>query len=115
MKCWLHLFKWPTVSAIIANRGFYYTPHLVKSIGERGYILPEYRKKNETGIDTSYFEPVVEGMAQVVFSTARRAYVPELDICGKTGTAENPHGPDHSVFIAFAPRVNPKIAIFCLC
>lgn len=99
------------LSAIIANKGYYVTPHLVKSIGEEGYILPEYRKKHFTGIDSSYYEPVIEGMSQVVFSTARRAYVPDIEICGKTGTAENPHGPDHSVFIAFAPRENPKIAI----
>jgi penicillin-binding protein 2 len=66
-------------------------------------------------IDSVYFDPVIEGMFQAVHggagTTARIARIDGLDICGKTGTAQNPHGKDHSIFIAFAPRENPKIAV----
>ncbi|TVR71642.1 MAG: penicillin-binding protein 2 [Marinilabiliales bacterium] len=102
------------ISAIIANRGFYITPHILKDVAG-SYIDPIYRDKLYTTIDSVNFEPVIEGMYRAVNGpeggTARIAQVPGLDICGKTGTAENPHGDDHSVFIAFAPRDNPQIAI----
>lgn len=105
------------MSAILANRGHYYTPHLVKRIdGDKG-IDPKFKVKHQTLIDTALFRPIVEGMYLAVNgepgsgATARRAAVPGLDICGKTGTAQNPHGDDHSIFIAFAPKDNPKIAI----
>ncbi|MCS7017768.1 MAG: penicillin-binding protein 2 [Cytophagales bacterium] len=100
------------LAAIMANRGYYYTPHIIKGIGEPGNIDPKYRTRHETGIKREFFEYVVSGMEQVVRAgTARRAFIPDLPICGKTGTAQNPHGDDHSVFIGFAPKHNPKIAI----
>jgi penicillin-binding protein 2 len=100
------------LAAIMANRGYYYTPHIIKGISEVGNIDKKFLVKHETGIKREYFEYVVSGMEQVVRAgTARRAFIPDLSICGKTGTAQNPHGDDHSVFIGFAPKHNPKIAI----
>ncbi len=99
------------LAAAIANKGYYYRPHLVKGIGDNRKPLPPFQEKIYTGIDSAYFAPVIEGMSQAVYGTAQRAVIPGIELCGKTGTAENPHGPDHSVFIAFAPRDNPKIAI----
>lgn len=102
------------VTAIIANRGFYYKPHLVKAIGDKKIVKEEYTKRNSAGIDAKYFDPVIEGMSRVVNSpggTAYNAKITDIEICGKTGTVQNPHGDNHSVFIAFAPRINPKIAI----
>lgn len=101
-------------AAIIANRGFYYLPHLVKQIHNGNTISKKYLNKNTTDIDTTYFNMVVEGMRNVIIApggTARRAKIDSITICGKTGTVQNPHGEDHSVFIAFAPMHNPKIAI----
>ncbi len=102
-------------SAVIANRGYYVIPHLAKEIQGKVDIEPKYKVKRFSEIDEKYFEPVVEGMYRVVHgdkgSTARNAKVDSLEICGKTGTAENPHGEDHSIFIAFAPKDDPKIAI----
>lgn len=101
------------LAAIIANRGWFYTPHFVKSIGNDG-PLEQYRKKNYTLIESKYFDPVIRGMHAVVHEsggTARLARTEGINICGKTGTAQNPHGKDHSIFIAFAPMENPKIAI----
>lgn len=99
------------LAATIANKGYYYRPHLVKGIGGKMEALPRFQEKISTGIDSIHFAPVIEGMSQAVYGTAQRAVIPGIELCGKTGTAENPHGPDHSVFIAFAPRDNPKIAI----
>lgn len=100
------------VTAVIANHGYYYIPHIVKEIQGRNSIDARFYKKNYVGIDSTYFLPVIDGMELVVKSgTATRAYLPGIIICGKTGTAENPHGKDHSIFIAFAPKKNPKIAI----
>lgn len=102
------------VMAIVANRGYYYTPHLIKAIGEKKIIKEEYTKRNYAGIDIEYFDPVIEGMSRVVNApngTAYNAKINDVEICGKTGTVQNPHGADHSVFVAFAPRENPKIAI----
>ncbi len=101
------------LAAIMANRGYYYTPHIVKSIGEDG-PLPRFREKHYTMVDSTHFAPVVEGMRRVVEEaggTARRARIKDIVVAGKTGTAQNPHGEDHSVFIAFAPFDDPKIAI----
>jgi penicillin-binding protein 2 len=101
------------LAAIMANRGWYYTPHFVKSIGKKG-PLPEYLIKHHTMVDPIHFPPVVEGMRGVVEEgggTARLARIPDITVCGKTGTAQNPHGKDHSIFIAFAPMDKPKIAI----
>ncbi len=102
------------VMAIVANRGFFYKPHLIKAIGEKKIIKAEYTKKNYAGIDAKYFKSVIEGMSGVVnkgSGTADNAKIKGIEMCGKTGTVQNPHGKDHSVFVAFAPRENPKIAI----
>jgi penicillin-binding protein 2 len=102
------------VMAIVANRGYYYKPHLIKAIGEKKIIKEEYTKRNNAGIDPQYFDAVIEGMSKVVNSgsgTAYNARITDIEICGKTGTVQNPRGEDHSVFVAFAPRINPKIAI----
>ncbi|POY38502.1 penicillin-binding protein 2 [Solitalea longa] len=100
------------VMAGIANRGYFYRPHLVKAIGSNKLIRPEYAKKNSLGIDSKYFPPVIDGMERVILAgTATYARIPDIPICGKTGTAQNPHGKNHSVFMGFAPKDNPKIAI----
>lgn len=103
------------MTAAIANRGWYYTPHLAKEIEGEQNIDPKYRAKHHTTIDEKHFEPIVEGMALAVNggpgSTARIAKIQDITVCGKTGTAENPHGEDHSIFIAFAPKDDPQIAL----
>ncbi len=100
------------IECTIANHGFYYKPHLIKSIGTENVIKKEYTERNFVGIDSQYFEPVINGMQAVVESgTAIRSKIPGIVMCGKTGTAQNPHGEAHSLFVAFAPRENPKIAI----
>jgi penicillin-binding protein 2 len=100
------------MAAILANRGWYYPPHLLKEY--RYNVKPidtKYQTKIETGIRPEFFEPVIDGMERVVTSgTARLAYISDIPVCGKTGTAENA-GEDHSIFFAFAPKENPKIAI----
>lgn len=101
------------VAAIIANRGYYITPHLIKAIGEDGLPLEKYRKKNYTTVDPEHFEVVVNAMHDVVeFGTGSyRAKLKGIDVCGKTGTVQNSQGEDHSVFIAFAPKDDPQIAM----
>jgi len=103
------------VSGIVANRGYYYIPHVVKYIGRQHYLPPSFSKKNYTKIDQAYFDIIQDGM-QSVFETgtARGSAVKGLTMCGKTGTAQNPHGKNHSVFFCFAPRENPKIAVAVL-
>lgn len=99
-------------TAAIANRGYFITPHIVKKINHRANPNPKYTTRNWTTIDTSYFPVVIDGMQDVIENgTARIAKIPGIEICGKTGTAQNPHGKDHSIFFAFAPKHNPKIAI----
>jgi penicillin-binding protein 2 len=100
-------------TAIIANRGWFYTPHLAKKFRNNTAKIPiQYRTKRKTLVEPHHFQSVVDGMEAVVLAgTARVAQIPGISVCGKTGTAENPHGDDHSVFIAFAPKDNPKIAI----
>lgn len=100
-------------TAIIANRGSYYTPHIAKKFrGDTTQIPLKYRTKRNTLIEPRHFIPVVNGMEDVTLAgTARIAQIEGIQVCGKTGTAENPHGEDHSVFVAFAPKNNPKIAI----
>ena len=101
-------------SAAIANRGYFYTPHIIKEIGDNGEPKEKYREKHEVGIDTAHFRPVINAMEAVVNGsggTGFRAAIPGIKVCGKTGTSQNPHGEDHSVFIAFAPKDDPKIAI----
>jgi penicillin-binding protein 2 len=103
------------MTAAIANRGYYYIPHIVKSIGSENKINKAYTIRNNISIDSANFEEVIKGMERVVNgsegATARGAAIRDIIVCGKTGTAQNPHGKDHSVFIAFAPKDNPKIAI----
>ncbi|HEY0895904.1 MAG TPA: penicillin-binding protein 2 [Sphingobacteriaceae bacterium] len=102
------------VTAIVANRGYFYKPHLIQAIGEEKVIKDEYTKKNSVGVDARHFEAVIEGMSRVVNQSSGTAYfsrIPGIEMCGKTGTVQNPHGKDHSVFVAFAPRENPRIAI----
>ncbi|RQO71373.1 penicillin-binding protein 2 [Pedobacter sp. KBW01] len=100
--------------AIIANRGYYIKPHLIKGIGDKNQVRKEYVVKNYVGVDAKHFEPVIDGMQDAVNSswgTAILSRIPDVLLCGKTGTVQNPHGKNHSVFIGFAPRDNPKIAI----
>lgn len=96
--------------AAIANRGHYYTPHVVREMEDES-IPEKFKTKNFTGISENYFELVIEGMEQAVSGSTGMLKIPGVSMCGKTGTAENPHGSDHSVFMAFAPKDNPKIAI----
>ena len=99
--------------AEVANRGFFYTPHLVRYYGPDSTKNPEFYIKHDTGIERRYFDIAVRGMYDVVHGaggTAHKADIPGIDVCGKTGTAEN-YGNDHSVFIAFAPKDDPKIAV----
>jgi len=100
-------------SAIVANRGFYYDPHLLKSI-EGNDLEENFIQKKNTTIDSRYFDIIAEGMYNVFEGeegTARWYKLDSIMICGKTGTSENPHGKDHSIFIAFAPKDDPQIAI----
>ena len=109
----LHLAN---LCATIANRGFYYIPHIIKD-SENIRIDDKYRERQYTMVDTTHFPKVIGGMYRAVNSgygsggTASIAAVEGLEICGKTGTAQNPHGHDHSVFICFAPKDDPKIAV----
>ncbi|MCR5351118.1 MAG: penicillin-binding protein 2 [Bacteroidales bacterium] len=104
------------LAATMANRGYYYIPHIVKD-SEGVSIDPKYKERQYTMVDTSHFHTAVEGMYMAVNGggsaggTAFSARIPGLDVCGKTGTAQNPHGKDNSVFICFAPKDNPKIAV----
>lgn len=104
------------LAAIMANRGFYYIPHIVKD-SDGVTIDSRFHERQYTKVDTSYFKVAAEGMYMAVNGggsagmTARAAAIPGLDVCGKTGTAQNPHGKDNSVFICFAPKDNPKIAV----
>jgi len=101
------------LAAIIANRGFYYTPHLARGFRNDDTTIPErFRVRREVRRDAEHFEPIIDGMEMVVEGgTARIAKMKDVAICGKTGTSQNPHGTDHSVFFAFAPKDDPKIAI----
>ena len=96
----------------VANRGYFYAPHVIREI-EEDDINSNFKIKNEVGISPQYFEPVIEGMAQAIVNTGLivTSRIPGVEMCGKTGTAENPHGSDHSIFMGFAPRDNPEIAI----
>ena len=104
------------LAATMANRGYYYIPHIVKD-SEGVEIDPIYKERQYTLVDTTHFHTAVEGMYMAVNGggsaggTAFSARIPGLDVCGKTGTAQNPHGKDNSVFICFAPKDNPKIAV----
>lgn len=99
--------------ALIANRGYYYNPHIVKQIGPDSVDRKNYMKIF-TPFDKKHFDVIIEGMDYAVnedYGTGRNAIISGMRVCGKTGTAQNPRGKDHSVFIAFAPKDDPKIAI----
>lgn len=100
-------------AAILANRGYYITPHLVKSIGKGGKPLAKYDEKNYTTIEPRHFDVAINAMEAVVQrgTGQYRAKIKDVSVCGKTGTVENSRGEDHSVFIAFAPKENPVIAM----
>jgi penicillin-binding protein 2 len=100
------------LAAIFANKGYYYTPHLIKEVdGDPKKIPAKFQEKRFVGVDAHHFDLIQEAMVEAIYGTAARAVMTDLVIAGKTGTAQNPHGEDHSVFIAFAPKDNPKIAI----
>jgi len=100
------------VAAVVANRGYYYPPHLIKAI-ENDTVPGSFKVKNYSKISPQNFEPVIAGMEMVTKgSLAATIGIPGIEYCGKTGTVENNQGSDHSVFTAFAPKENPKIAIF---
>ena len=102
------------MASMLSNRGKYFTPHVIKTI-EDADIPKEFKKIHITGIDTANFNPVIKGMEMAVQGgpgcTAGIARIPGITVCGKTGTAQNPHGKDHSIFIAFAPMDDPQIAV----
>jgi penicillin-binding protein 2 len=97
--------------ATIANRGYFITPHVVKEIQDT-VIDEQYRTKRIPTVNQSWYPQVAEGMRMAVLGgTCRRAAMSDIEVAGKTGTAQNPHGKDHSAFIGFAPYTNPKIAV----
>jgi penicillin-binding protein 2 len=102
--------------AIIANKGYYVRPHVVKYIGKDRTKVPDHLHKNYTSVERQYYDIVYEAMASVYKpgGTAFWTAIPGLELCGKTGTAQNPHGKDHSVFIGFGPKENPQIAVAIL-
>jgi len=97
------------LAAILANRGYYYQPHIIKEV-ENDTVRSSFSVKHETGIEDQYFEPVYEGMRQVTIARLNRS-VPGISYCGKTGTIENNQGIDHGAYMAFAPAEDPKIAL----
>nr|WP_255489388.1 penicillin-binding protein 2 [Dysgonomonas sp. 216] len=103
------------LSATIANRGFFYTPHIVKEIQDT-VLKSDYTEKRAPKIDEKYYESIVRGMAAAVTGgTCRGANIgTDIQVCGKTGTAQNPHGRDHSIFMGFAPKDNPTVAVAVL-
>ncbi|MFN8357315.1 MAG: penicillin-binding protein 2 [Spirosomataceae bacterium] len=108
--------KLANLSAIIANKGWYITPHLVKAIGNKNTKpLPKYQEKHYVGIDEHHFDVVLEGMKGAVRAGTVYAHskVPDIEVAGKTGTSQNKRGDDNAIFICFAPANDPKIAIAC--
>lgn len=103
------------MTATIANRGYFYTPHIVRSVGRESSIITKFLTKHLVSIDSLNFEEIILGLEAAVNGgagkTAGIAALQDIIVCGKTGTAQNPHGKDHSVFVAFAPKDDPKIAI----
>jgi penicillin-binding protein 2 len=104
-------------AAIIANRGYYYPPHLLKSVEGESGIPGDFNQKIHAKIASTYYDELIEGMRLVYHGDgggARWYRIDSVECCGKTGTSQNPHGKNHSVFIAFAPKDNPQIAIACV-
>ena len=101
--------------AVIANKGYYIRPHVVRAIGNRDSLNTQFNEKVYSKIEPRHFETVLQGMKMVVTAgTGRGAQIPGIEVAGKTGTAQNPHGRDHSVFALIAPANDPQIVIFCL-
>src|SRR6056300_180087 len=99
------------MTAAIANRGYYFTPHIIKE-SNHGPIDSSFTRPQYTTVDPEHFEVVIDGMYAVFENgTAKGARMPHISQCGKTGTAQNPHGQDHSIFVSFAPKDQPKIDI----
>ncbi len=99
------------LGATIANRGWFITPHVVKEIQD-SIMPPELLERRHPTVEAHYYDDVAEGMRMAVTGgTCRRAAIPGIEVCGKTGTAQNPHGKDHSAFMGFAPYHEPKIAV----
>jgi penicillin-binding protein 2 len=105
--------KMANLAAIIANRGWYIPPHVVKGVGLTKSIDPFYKTPVKVGVESKYFNVVIDGMQDAVTHGTVEAdgRIPDITMVGKTGTSQNQKGKDHSIFIAFAPRDNPKIAI----
>lgn len=108
------------IATSLANRGWYITPHLVRgykdTTAQNGYrtLFDRFVNRRSTGVDAQHFEPIIRGMIRVIEDrngTGNNAFVPGITIAGKTGTVQNPHGDDSSVFIGFAPADDPKIAV----
>ena len=99
------------LSATIANRGYFITPHVVKQIKDTVMSEDAFELRRPT-IAAHWYDDIAEGMRMAVTGgTCRRAAIPGIEVCGKTGTAQNPHGPDHSAFMGFAPYHDSKIAV----
>lgn len=110
-------YQMANVVASIANRGFFYTPHCIKGIGNEKRIDEKFKTKHYVGVQNpEAYQNVIDGMQGALEpgGTAFTNRIKDIIVCGKTGTAQNPGGKDHSVFLAFAPRDNPKIAIACI-
>ncbi len=108
------------MTAAIANRGFFYTPHILKKVEGTPISNPKYTQKHLTTVDEKHYKPIVEGMHDVFKTgTAKHVQLKTIEMCGKTGTAENfkridgkkIQFEDHSIFVAFAPKTNPQIAL----
>ena len=101
--------------ATIANRGFYHPPHLLKAVEGDVEAAGKFEKNIYPKVASEYYQTLIDGMELVYVSGGARYYkIDSVACCGKTGTSQNPHGKNHSVFIAFAPKDNPKIAIACV-
>lgn len=101
--------------AVIANKGYYIRPHVVRAIGRKDSLNTQFNERINSKIEPRHFETVLQGMKMVVTGgTGRGAAIPGIEVAGKTGTAQNPHGRDHSVFALIAPANDPQIVIFCL-
>ena len=98
--------------SVVANKGYYITPHIVKKVGEDLAFEAAFYERKYTPIEEKYFEPIMEGLEEVMEEgTGKTSKIEGIRMGGKTGTAENPHGEDHSVFAGIAPLDHPEIAI----
>jgi penicillin-binding protein 2 len=103
------------IAATIANRGYYHPPHLLKAVEGDAQAAAKFEKKIYPKIASDYYQTLIDGMELVYEGGGARWYkIDSVACCGKTGTSQNPHGKNHAVFIAFAPKDNPKIAIACV-